>query len=355
MTERGTYSRWSEALHCRAAAGRIPVDGTIELTRRCPLSCIHCYNRLPLGDRAAAREELTLDEIRRVLDEIAGAGGLWLLLTGGEVFARPDALAVYDLARDRGFLVTIFTNAVLIDRRIADRLAERRPFSIEVTLYGGTRETYEKVTGIPGSFERCLAGIRLLAERRLPLKLKTVALTVNRHEIPEMEAFARGLGAGFAFDPAVNAAVDGSHGPLEYRLDPGEVLDLERGDARRRTEWRRILREAPAGDGESLYRCGGGINSFAIDARGNLRICALSRDAGFDLRRGTFREGWDGLLREVRSRKRSRDGPCGTCRLQPLCGICPAIGELESGDPEGPLDFFCLLGHGRARIAGDPG
>jgi radical SAM protein with 4Fe4S-binding SPASM domain len=97
------------------------------------------------------------------------------------------------------------------------------------------------------------------------------------------------------------------------------------------------------------------VNSFAIDAGGMLRICALSRRDGFDLRRGTFREGWDGLLREVRSRKRSRRGPCGTCGIRSLCGICPAIAELESGDPEGPLDFFCRVGHGRVQVVDGPG
>jgi radical SAM protein with 4Fe4S-binding SPASM domain len=169
-----------------------------------------------------------------------------------------------------------------------------------------------------------------------------------------MEALARELGVGFTFDPAVNAAIDGSLRPLEVRLEPEEVLALESGDPRRRAEWGRLLREAPRGDGESLYRCGGGITAFAVDAAGMLRICPLSRREGYDLRRGTFREGWDGPLREVRSRKRERSGGCGSCRLQPLCGMCPAIGDLEAGDPESPLDFFCRVGYGRARIALEP-
>ncbi|MCP4715483.1 MAG: radical SAM protein, partial [Deltaproteobacteria bacterium] len=166
------YTQWSETLHRNAVSKRIPINGTLELTRRCNLACRHCYNNLPLHDQPARRNELSTAELRRVLDELADAGCLWLLLTGGEPFARSDILDIYSAARDKGFIITLFTNATLISEQIADTLAARPPFSIEVTLYGATEKTYERITGVPGSYERCLRGIRLLQSRGLPLKLK---------------------------------------------------------------------------------------------------------------------------------------------------------------------------------------
>ena len=140
--------------------------------------------------RPAARE-LSTDELRRIIDEIADAGCLWLLFTGGEIFARKDFLEIYTHAKQRGLLISLFTNGTQVTPAIADYLAVWRPFAIEITLYGRTRETYERLTGVPGSFDRCMRGIRLLKERGLPLKLKSVAVTINRHETPRHAALRR--------------------------------------------------------------------------------------------------------------------------------------------------------------------
>jgi MoaA/NifB/PqqE/SkfB family radical SAM enzyme len=172
-----SYSDFSLRLHQRVVATRTPANGTIEVTRRCPLACVHCYNNLPIGDREARAGELTYEEHCRILDEITGAGCLWLLYTGGEIFVRRDFLDIYRYAKKKGLLITLFTNGTLITPEIADYLQKWRPFSVEITLYGRTKETYEKITRVPGSYEKCVQAIRLLMDRNLPLKLKTMALT----------------------------------------------------------------------------------------------------------------------------------------------------------------------------------
>lgn len=177
------YGDWSLDLHQRVVAQRVPVSGSVEITQRCNLRCAHCYNSLPLSDKEAWRNELTYDEHCRILDEITAAGCLWLLYTGGEIFVRKDFLDIYTYAKKKGLIISLFTNGTLITPKVADYLVRWRPFSIEITLYGRTRETYERVTGIPGSYERCMQGIKLLMERDLPLKLKTMAITINKHEI----------------------------------------------------------------------------------------------------------------------------------------------------------------------------
>src|SRR5262249_47504461 len=169
-----------------------------------PLDCLPCSTHLPMSDATARRRELTFDEHSRLLDELQDAGCLWLLYTGGEIFARRDFLDIYTYAKKKGFLITLFTNGTLITERIADYLAEWRPFAIEITLYGRTRETYERLTGIPGSHEKCLRGIRALLDRGLPLALKTVAVSTNSHEVLEMQRFAEeDLGVKFKFDSMI--------------------------------------------------------------------------------------------------------------------------------------------------------
>jgi radical SAM protein with 4Fe4S-binding SPASM domain len=348
------YQEFSARLHRKVVAQRVPADGVIELTWRCPLSCVHCYNGVPLGDQAARRGELTRQEHIRIVDELAEAGCLWLLYTGGEPFARPDFLDIYTHAKRRGLLLTIFTNGTLITREVADHLAAWRPFAIEITLYGRTRETYERVTQVPGSYDRALRGIRLLLERELPLKLKTMALTANKHEIWEMKRFAEDeLGVEFKFDAMINPRIDCSSSPLAVRLAPEEVVALDLLDPRRTTEWQSFCERfnGPVLAGEranDLYHCGGGITSFAVDPEGRMSLCVLSRRDTYDLRRGSFREGWDAHIRALRSRTITRLTKCVACEIKAMCGMCPANAELESGDPETPVDFLCHVAHLRA-------
>lgn len=349
-----SYGAFSQSLHRQVHALRGPLNATIEVTRRCPLACAHCYNNLPMNDRGAQHNELTTDELRRILDEMADAGCLWLLLTGGEIFARRDFLEIYTHAKRRGFIVTLYTNGTLITEAVADYLAEWRPFGIEITLYGRTRETYERLTGVPGSYDRCMRGIRLLLDRGLPLKLKTVGVTINKHEVRAMQQFADELGVEFRFDTEMNPRIDCSQSPLAVRLTPEECVEFDLQDPERISEWHlfaeRFLRPVHSAEtSDQLYHCGGGVDSFSINPYGHMSICVLSQQDTFDLRGGSFSDGWHEFLHRVRSRKKvTRTTKCTSCELKAMCGMCPANGELENGDPEAPVDFLCQVAHLRA-------
>ena len=355
-----SYSSFSESLHNRLAGLRLPQSGAIEVTRRCPLTCLHCYNNLPMADGEARGRELSYDEHCHLLDELADAGCLWLLYTGGEIFARRDFLDIYTYAKKKGFLITLFTNGTLVTERIADYLVQWRPFAIEITLYGYTKETYERLTGIPGSHEKCLRGIRVLQERGLPLALKTVAVSTNVHEIGDMQRFVEEeLGGTFKFDSMINPRIDCSQSPLEVRLTPEEAVALDLADPKRSDEWvqfadrvRSALEKAASMD--TVYQCGGGVNSFAVDPYGRMSICVLSEAHKYNLREGSFREGWDEFLLQQRTRKITRPTKCVTCTLKSVCGMCPANGELENGDPEAPVDYLCHTAHLRAHALGLP-
>jgi MoaA/NifB/PqqE/SkfB family radical SAM enzyme len=241
-----SYSDWSLAVHGVSVSKRIPISGTIEVTERCNNRCVHCYVNLPLKDQKARSNELTYEEHCRILDEITAAGCLWVCFTGGEIFIRKDFLDIYTYAKRKGLLVTLFTNGTMITPQIADYLLKWRPFLIEITLYGNTKETYEKVTGIPGSYQRCMEGIHLLMARGLPLRLKTTVVTLNKHEVRDMRRFAEeALEMDFKFDAIINPRCDCSRSPLEVRLKPAEVVALDLQEPKRVEEWRK-LNEGPS-------------------------------------------------------------------------------------------------------------
>jgi radical SAM protein with 4Fe4S-binding SPASM domain len=355
-----SYGAFSESLCRQVRAAQLPLSATIEVTRRCPLACAHCYNNLPMGDRKAQLQELTDVEHCRILDEMAEAGCLWILYTGGEILARHDFLDIYTHARKTGFFVTLFTNGTLITPKIADYLETWRPFSIEITLYGRTRDTYERLTGVPGSYDKCMRGIRLLLERGLPLKLKTVAVSLNKHEVWDMQRFAEeDLGLEFKFDAMMNPRIDCSQSPLAVRLTPEECVEFDLQDAKVLAAWKifgdNFLRPVHSPEtSDQLYYCGGGVDSFAINPYGQMSICLLSQNDLYDLRSGSLRDGWEQFLHRVRRKKITRLTKCVQCALKAMCGMCPANGELENGDPEAPVDFLCRVAHIRAHAMGLP-
>lgn len=354
-----SYAEFSRIIHNQGGPRRLPLNGTIELTNRCPLACSHCYNNLPMNDVGARLREMSRDEYRHLFDELADLGCLWLCFSGGEIFARRDFPDIYLDARKKGFLITLFTNGILINERIADFLAAHPPFTIEITLYGATPETYETLTRIPGSYEKCMRAIDLLVERNLPLKLKTVAVSTNHHQIEAMRQIAADRGLEFKFDAMINPRIDCSSSPLAVRLTPSEVVSLDLDDATHVAEWRRLVAEqAPRpyvpGEERKLFECGGGHNTFAVDPYGELSICVLSHKDTYNVRDGSFRDGWENYIGAVRSRNITRPTKCTGCGLKSLCGMCTANGELENGDAESPVDFLCEVAHLRAETLDIP-
>ena len=356
--EQLSYGAFSADLHQRQAGQRVPTQVSIEVTRRCPLECLHCYNNLPMGDMEAKRRELSTEEHFKMLDELVEMGCFWLLYTGGEIFARKDFLEIYTYAKKKGFLITLFTNGTMMNERIADYLVEWPPFAIEITLYGRTRETYEALTAVPGSYDRCLRGIKLLKERGLPLKLKTVATSINKHEVLAMQQFAEeDLGVEFKVDGQINPRIDCSQSPLAVRITPEEAVALDLCAPKRVAEYRKLakasLESPPAlSQIDTTYSCGGGMNSFAINAYGEVGICVISQQETFGIRDAGVKSVWEQSLLQLRNRKRQTVTKCVECRIQSLCGMCPANGELENGDRESPVAFLCNVAHLRAAALG---
>jgi radical SAM protein with 4Fe4S-binding SPASM domain len=350
------YEDWSLEVHQQVMAQRTPLSGAIELTRRCNMQCVHCYNNLSTGHPESRRDELTFEEHCRILDEITDAGCLWLLYTGGEIFARSDFLDIYTYAKKKGLLITLFTNGTLITPSIADYLAEWRPFSIEISLYGRTPEIHDRVSGIPGSFERCMAGIRLIRERHLPLILKSMALTINKSELWDLKRFVEEeLGLDFRFDAMINPRIDCSLSPLAVRLSPREVVELDLNDRKRMTGWTQFCEHfhgpMPQRNGRyPLFSCGGGQNAFAIDPTGRLSPCVLWCKSTYDLRKGSFRVGWEDFLLKLTQEEITKKTKCLNCQIRAMCGMCPANGLLEGGSPDRPVDFLCQVAHLRAHI-----
>lgn len=273
----------------RKFGGRpFPYSGQWELTYRCNLKCVMCYTDC-FNTPERIRQELRFSEIRRILDELQQAGCLYLCFTGGEPLAHPDFLEIYTDAKKKGFLLTIFTNGTLITPRIADHWALFRPYMIEISFHGLTRQSFDAITQKEGSYERCLRGIRLLLERRLPLTIKSAGMTLNQDEILQIKAMAESFGdeVQYKFGADIRENLDGTATPFRFQLPRERIIAIIENDPEMKEE--RVHKEALE---KKDSGCGGGTYKFHIDAYGGLQLCSFNRRRTYDLRHGSFKEGF---------------------------------------------------------------
>lgn len=344
---------WANRMLAPLGKGRYPLSASIELTERCNLDCLHCYINQPANSQSARAREMSTEQVKDILDQLAQSGTLFLMLTGGEIFLRPDFEEIYLHAKRLGFIITLFTNGTLITPEVADMLAKVAPRSIEITLDGATPQTFEAVTQVKGSFEQCLRGIRLLTERGLALTVKTVFLTLNQHELQSIRDLAEELGVEHRYDSTIWPRLDGSHSPYRYRLSAEETLAMDLADPERVEEWQKSAEKYAGMPVRSTVAisCGAGVRSGHIDSAGRLSTCMMMRQPSYDLLEVPFTEAWK-LLGEVRSYKRQKNTECESCTANDLCSQCAGWSQLEHHDYETPDEFLCSLGKLRSHYFG---
>jgi len=355
------------ALWDKMAAGRSVFSFDLEATARCNLDCRHCYINLPAGDRAARKRELTVPEISRIGGEAAALGAVWCLITGGEPLLRKDFFDVYKALLGRGLVLSLFTNATLITAEHIRFFKKFPPREIEVTVYGNTRETYERVTRTPGSFDAFERGLARLLGSGLTVRLKAMALRSNKHELAAIGDFCRRRTRElYRFDPQLHLRFDRDEARntiiRSERLSEREVARLERADPQRFGALKAacgdlLPPETPRAehvpDCRHIFRCSVGQRSFVVGPEGLLRPCVSLHHPDFlyDLRKGSLAEAWRDFLPRVLAR--TSDNPeylekCGKCPIVNLCLWCPAHAYLETGSLDSPVEAFCRVAEARA-------
>lgn len=341
------YGPLVRELHRRAAAQRQPVNGTFELTERCNLACRMCYVCQAPGDAARRAQELSAAAWLALARLAVDNGMVFLLLTGGEVFLRPDFFELYTPLTRLGLILTLFTNGTLITEALAARLAEAPPSRTEITLYGATAATYEAVTGVPGSYARCCAGIEALVKHRVPLGLKSTLTRRNVGELEAMRQMAHHWGLPFSAAWLLSKRRDGARSEVEdCRMSAAECVALEATDRASATEWpEAALREWSLGNDHNFY-CAAGRAAFVVNPLGEMNACIdLPWPAARPLEIG-FRAAWEQVQRFVDSAPPLAP-LCLACDARTYCPRCPAWSQLETGTLTEPVPYLCEIARGR--------
>lgn len=154
-----------------------------ETTRACDLACVHC--------RACAQPqrnpfELSTEEAKRLIDQIAEIEVPVFVLTGGDPLKRPDIFELIDYARDRGVHTSMTPSATpLLTRENIVQLKEKGLARLAVSLDGSTAEIHDAFRRVDGSYQCTMDAVRWAREVGLPVQINT---TVTRRSIDDLDS-----------------------------------------------------------------------------------------------------------------------------------------------------------------------
>ena len=354
------FSLWEKIKNKRTL-----ISFSIEITARCNNNCRHCYINLPAGDKMAKEKELSLDRIKEITDEAVSLGALWCLITGGEPLLRDDFLDIYLYLKKKGLLVSVFTSAALVTEEHIKVFKKYPPRDIEVSVYGVTKDTYERVTRKPGSFSTFIRGLNFLQSSGVKIRLKAMALRSNVTELGEIAHFCKERTKDyFRYDPFLHLRFDRNQirnkEIKSERLLPEEIVTLERSDPERFKNLEKacdklIIPEFSDIACNHLFHCGAGNNSFTLSYDGLFRLCSSlwHPNCIYELSKGSLTDAWYNFVPHVRNMKSNRKEfleNCRRCSLINLCIWCPANAYLETGEMDIPVDYFCKVAHARAKM-----
>lgn len=345
---------WAARFRARLGQQRVPSAGSLELTRRCNLDCVHCYLGSRVERQAGRDDEMPTRVILDVLDQVTEAGCLNLLITGGDPMVRPDFAEIYSRARQLGLLVTVFCNGTLISDTVIDVFRRLPPQMVEISIYGNRASTHDRVTRMPGSHATLLDAVKRLKKANVRVGLKTVLMTLNQGELSAMRRLASDLDVPFRMDAAIMPCLqDSDCRPHDYRMDAVRAAELELHDTETRESWKRYAARVPiAATNERLYQCGAGRTNFAISPEGLISPCLVMPHVAFDLRGRSFADVWAEEMADAIGQPASTEYPCHACSVRAACTACPATHRLDTGREDQPGSHSCEAALRRWQLLG---
>lgn len=344
MTTEDSSASVLSDLNRHAVQHNIPFGAHVDLTYRCDLACVHCY----LEERV--KRELTLEEFTRVFEELSQLGCLMLLLSGGDLFLRPDALDILRAACERRFFVQIITHAGHITREIAEEIARMGIAEVKVSIYSSNPVVHDRITKVPGSLRASLQAVSWLRELGVAVEMKCPVMEGNQGSQLEIPVLAAKYDCTYALDHSIRAA-QGFAGELPVGAGSGGCGDLRllNLDLEAKAEIIQLQRPGLASLADLDHRdpeqavCTAGRSRIYIDPEGNVTPCLEWEESAGNIRESSLAEIWNDapLMHHARGLKRSSFSGCTSCENFSFCDLCPGKAHRETGSSSGTSRGRC--------------
>ena len=264
------YDDFSRKLHLSARAQNQPLRVMFELTYACNFKCEHCY--IPESYRRL--KTLNTKQVFDVIRQLKDAGCFYLGFTGGEIFTRPDIKKILKFSSRQGFQTILYSNGSLITKHLAEYIVDLGTNKIDITVPGLSRQVFEKISGLKGSYKKVFSAIGYLMQYKANLGLKTCRLGANAKEIKGIQDFAADLGV--------------KHRLTDRLLAPWKPLTAV-----------------------GALKCGSGNSQCAITPDGKLKLCVMLNWPKIKIAQNRgFSKAWAGLTRRLKKTSLHSNCPC---------------------------------------------
>lgn len=329
-----------------------------ETTTACNLKCVHC-RACPVEERPP--DDLTLEESKTLVDQIASFARPVLVLSGGEPLVRPDVFEIASYANESGLRVALATNGTLVTPEIARKILESGIQRVSISIDGATAESHDSFRRLPGAFDCAWEGVERIRAEGVPFQVNTTVTRHNIDEIPQILELAKKRGAValhmFLLVPTgcgKEIADDEMIRPDEYERVLNWFYDRSKdaGIGLKATcapHYFRVMRQRAKEEGiritpethgfeATTKGCLAGSAVCFVSHVGEIYPCGYLPVSAGNIRRENFRDIWENakVFEDLRDEDNLR-GKCGCCEYRRVCMGCRARAYGTTGsylDPE---------------------
>ena len=348
-------------LQAKAVRKHLPLTGTFELSPCCNMDCRMCYVRKTRKEVEKSGGEISPQKWLEMGKTCRDAGMLFILLTGGEPFLYQGFREVYTGLKKMGLLVSINSNGTMIDESVLEWLKEDPPTRINMTLYGGSNETYERLCRNPNGFDQAIEAAKRIKNAGIDIHFNASMTPYNKDDLEDIFRIGQELGirvraSSYMFPPMrkdesligcgdrITAEEAGAYTAKidQLRLLPEEFLQRARAmrDNKLLFSENECDIEIEKGEKEPL-RCQAGRSAFWINWKGEMSPCGMmTQPVTFPFKDG-FKKAWDQLL--IETEKLYMPPKCKKCKKKDICSVCGASSFTETGVYGEVPEYICEM------------
>lgn len=300
-----------------------PFTAQIEVTKKCPLRCRHCFNNSGI----AKKQEMTTDQIFVILDKLSSMGIKKIMITGGEPSARTDFIQILNYAAERFLAISLATNGYYITPDVVTQLSKLHNIVVQVSL-DGNEEHHNYIRGSRDSFSKAVNAIRNLSDAKIPVVVASTFNSYNVNDVEYVTSLAKSLGAKQITYSVTNLLGRAKDNPelldfsIDALLEDSQHLKKKYSD----NTFYVHVNESRKGDECATSSCGRGCTQICVRENGDVSPCLQ-----FNLAIGNLLNQEVDEIFNYRRMIHFLDFPepdymiCGKCDKREECGGCAAL------------------------------
>lgn len=323
-----------------------------ELTYRCNLKCVHCYNPKDISS-----VEIDYEKCKQIIDEAYNLGCFKMTFSGGEATLHSRFLDIIKYAKEKHISVEVFTNGIRLyeDAELYNQLLKLFPYRVGISLYSTNENTHEKVTAVKGSFEKTYSVINKLRNDNVNVQIKNFLLNINCFDCVSVMKMAKSINATSTADLSLIPTINGDKKSFDYLVNEEDVYKLFTNP------------DFPLYVGKDYYRynleeiktaapCKGGFTGLCVSPTLDVNVCVslpkpmgnLSKDSLSAIWLGAMKKDPENKLYQWQKLTVSDYTECYKEDYCAFCRYCPGMGYLENGFLK-KSDVLCMQAKAKMR------